>query len=111
MLRSPRAGAPAPWPREPAVAEKAFVCLCLDITAADIERAVGEGFTDSETLKRYTACFMGPCQGKSCLDTVLAQLAQLTGSEPGELRRPTMRPPAYPVPMGLLAGLGELDDA
>ena len=98
-------------PRGSAVADKAFVCLCLDITAADIERAVAEGFTDSETLKRYTACFMGPCQGKSCLDTVLAQLAALTGSDVERLRRPTLRPPAHPVSMGLLAGLGELDDA
>jgi bacterioferritin-associated ferredoxin len=93
------------------VAEKAFVCLCLDITAADLERAVAEGFTDAETLKRYTACFMGPCQGKACMDTVLARLAELTGSEVAALRRPTMRPPAQPVSMGLLAGLGELDEA
>lgn len=92
------------------MAEKAFVCLCLDITGADIERAVAEGFTDAETLKRFTACFMGPCQGKSCMDTVLALLAELTGSEVAELRRPTVRPPVHPVPMGLLGGLGELDE-
>ena len=93
------------------MADKAFVCLCLDITADDLERAVAEGFTDSETLKRYTACFMGPCQGKACMDTVLARLAALTGSDIERLRRPTLRPPAHPVSMGLLAGLGELDDA
>ena len=80
------------------------------MTAADVERAVGEGFRDPETLKRYTACFMGPCQGKSCLDTVLELLAAHTGSDPAELPRPTLRPPVYPVPLGRLAGLGEVDE-
>lgn len=92
------------------MAEKAFLCLCLDITEADLDRAVAEGFTDAETLKRYTACFMGPCQGKACMDTVLGALAQRTGAAVEELRRPTLRPPAHPVRLGLLAGLGGAGD-
>jgi bacterioferritin-associated ferredoxin len=91
------------------MADKAFVCLCLDVTEADLDRAVAEGFTDAETLKRYTACFMGPCQGKACMDTVLDLLAQRLGVDVDELRRPTLRPPAHPVRLGLLAGLGGPD--
>lgn len=91
------------------MSDKAVVCLCLDITEADIDRAVAEGFTDAETLKRYTACFMGPCQGKSCMDTVLALLAERTGVDVDSLRRPTVRPPAYPVALGVLGGLGDVD--
>jgi bacterioferritin-associated ferredoxin len=89
---------------------KAFVCLCLDLTAADIQRAVREGFRDPETLKRYTACFMGPCQGKSCLDTVVELLAMEVGADPESLGRPTLRAPAHPVRLGLLAGLGSVDE-
>jgi hypothetical protein len=37
----------------------------MDITDADIARAIEEGFDHIETLKRYTAVFMGPCEGKS----------------------------------------------
>jgi bacterioferritin-associated ferredoxin len=90
--------------------EKAFVCLCLDITDDDLERAIAEGFTDPETLKRYTACFMGPCQGKSCMDNVLERLGSRTGQPQDELRRPTLRPPIHPVCAGLIAGLGTLDE-
>jgi bacterioferritin-associated ferredoxin len=42
-----------------------IICLCMDITDADIARAIEEGFDHIETLKRYTAVFMGPCEGKS----------------------------------------------
>jgi len=91
------------------VAEKTILCTCLDITEADLERAIAEGFRDAETFKRYTACFMGPCQGKSCMDTIVAMLAERTGADPEELRRPTMRPPVHPIRLGILAGLGDED--
>jgi bacterioferritin-associated ferredoxin len=82
---------------------RSFLCLCLDITEKDLDRAVAEGFTHPELLKRYTACFMGPCQGKSCMDTILAALSERTGQDISEMRRPTLRPPAHPVPLRVLA--------
>jgi NAD(P)H-nitrite reductase large subunit len=93
------------------VADKAIICACLDITAEDLERAIAEGFRDPETFKRYTACFMGPCQGKSCMDTIVELLAERTGVDPETLRRPTMRPPVHPIRLGVLAGLGDSDGA
>jgi len=86
---------------------RAFVCLCLDLTLADLEAAVRDGFRDPETLKRYTACFMGPCQGKSCFDTVLELLAEHTETDAAALDPPTRRAPVYPIRLGLLAGLDE----
>lgn len=91
------------------MADKAIVCPCLDLTEADLERAIAEGFRDAETFKRYTACFMGPCQGKSCMDTILEMLAERTGADPAAMRRPTLRPPVYPIRLGVLAGLGDSD--
>jgi hypothetical protein len=75
----------------------------MDITLEDIERAVEEGFDHVETLKRYTAVLMGPCQGKVCAMNVLEEFSRLTGKSVEDLRVPTLRPPLRPVPLGLLA--------
>ncbi|MDX6378890.1 MAG: hypothetical protein QOE98_3193 [Gaiellaceae bacterium] len=91
------------------MADKTFLCLCMDVTAADLDRAVREGFGHPEHFKRYTACFMGPCQAKSCMDTILAALAARTGTDAPAVR-PTLRPPIHPVSIGRLAGLGVDDD-
>jgi len=80
-----------------------IICLCMDITDEDIARAVEEGFDHIETLKRYTAVLMGPCQGKVCAMNVLREFARLTGKTVEELRVPTLRPPLRPLPLGLLA--------
>ena len=47
--------------------DKAIVCACEDVTAAELEDAVGQGYGDVESMKRYTGLGTGPCQGKSCL--------------------------------------------
>ena len=46
--------------------DKCFVCVCEDVTAKDVKRAVAEGFDSIELAKRYTTVTMGPCQGKLC---------------------------------------------
>jgi hypothetical protein len=75
----------------------------MDITDEDIARAVEEGFDHPETLKRYTAVLMGPCEGKVCAMNVLREFARRTGKTIEELRVPTLRPPVRPLPLGLLA--------
>lgn len=82
---------------------KKIICLCMDITDDDIARAIEEGFDHIETLKRYTAVLMGPCEGKVCAMNVLQEFARLTGKTVEELRVPTLRPPLRPLPLGLLA--------
>lgn len=82
---------------------KRILCLCLDVTDEDIARAVEEGFDHPETLKRYTAVLMGPCEGKVCAMNVLREFARRTGKTIEELRVPTLRPPVRPLPLGLLA--------
>jgi bacterioferritin-associated ferredoxin len=82
---------------------KTILCLCHDVSDADIRRAVRDGFTEPETIKRYTGAFMGPCQGRSCGDLVLEAIAAALGRPVGELRATTSRPPARPVRMGELA--------
>lgn len=80
-----------------------IVCLCHDVTDADVARAVAAGFTEPETVKRLTGALTGPCQGRACEELVLAEIARALGRPPAG-RRPTSRAPAFPVRMGLLAG-------
>jgi bacterioferritin-associated ferredoxin len=83
---------------------KTILCLCHDVTAQDIHEAVRAGYTVPETIKRYTAAFMGPCQGRSCADLVAAEIAAALGVAPESVAATTTRPPAFPVRLGELAG-------
>lgn len=81
-----------------------ILCLCHDVTDTDVSRAVRLGYSDPETIKRFTGALMGPCQGRTCAALILDAIARETGVDRDSLRTPTARPPAFPVRMGLLAG-------
>lgn len=87
----------------PSVGRKTFLCLCHDVTVDDVERAVQIGYDDPETLKRFTAAFMGPCQGKWCGRLIMREIARCTGVAGDELAAPSARPPAFGVRLGALA--------
>jgi bacterioferritin-associated ferredoxin len=80
-----------------------ILCLCRDITDDDIRRAVAAGFDDLETLKRFTGACTGPCQGKTCLESVWRLVAELTGRDAAAVPAPPRRPPVSPVRLGTLA--------
>lgn len=83
---------------------KKIVCLCQDISEDELLEAIREGYNDIESLKRYTGAITGPCQGKACLLHVIAILARELGKSPEEVGLTTQRPPAKPIPFGVLAG-------
>lgn len=87
-----------------ASAGKRFVCYCEDVTEKDVRVAIGEGFDDVETLKRYTTVGMGPCQGKMCSMNAVRLCARETGRTVAATGRTTSRPPFRPVKLGVLAG-------
>lgn len=86
--------------------DRVILCLCRDVTAGDVRRAVTAGYTDVETLKRFTGAFTGPCQGKSCADAVRRLLAELTGRALADVPEPPARPPVCPLRLGTLAAAG-----
>ena len=90
--------------RRPPQGKKAFVCLCEDVTEKDLFDAVAEGFSNIETLKRYSTVCMGPCQGKMCQSGSIDACARANGKTVAETGRTTARPPDQPVPLGVLAG-------
>lgn len=86
--------------------DRVILCLCRDVTAGDVRRAVEAGYDDVETLKRFTGAFTGPCQGKTCEEAVRLLLAALTGRDPADVPAPAARPPLSPVRLGTLAAEG-----
>jgi len=83
---------------------KAFLCFCEDVVPKDVHAALGEGFDDIQTLKRYTTISMGPSQGKLCAKNTIKLVAQLTDQGIAETGTTTSRPPFTPVKLGVLAG-------
>jgi sarcosine oxidase subunit alpha len=94
---------PPTWDRSH-TGQKRFACLCEDVTEKDLADAIAEGFDHIETLKRYSTVTMGPCQGKMCHFNSIGICAAYTGRSYPDTGRTTARPPAQPVPLGVLAG-------
>jgi sarcosine oxidase subunit beta len=94
------------------VPHKIIVCRCEDVTLADVMDAVHKGFLDIEEVKRYTGLGTGPCQGRECLvpacrvlqaERLRHPLRRHTHPEAPPDDHPfTVRPPLYPVALGLL---------
>ena len=90
----------------PAKVSKAFVDLQNDVTAADIELAIREGFRSIEHIKRYTTTGMATDQGKTSNLHALAIAASATGRSIPEVGLTSFRQPYTPVTFGTLAGGG-----
>jgi len=110
-------GAPGSWvgalPRMPGgVAGKSFVDWQNDVTAADLELALREGFRSIEHLKRYTTTGMATDQGKTSNLNALGIAAARLGMPIPQVGHTTFRMPYLPVSFGTLAGYarGELFD-
>ena len=84
---------------------KVFLCRCEDVTLQEFQEAFAEGFTELESLKRYTGVGTGFCQGKGCLSESAEQLAALRDIPPSEVRLTNIRPPAEPLTFAQLAAL------
>ena len=109
LSASPKAPASAaPAPAVVAPGSRGFVCICEDVTSKDVATAIREGFTDIQTLKRYSTVTMGPCQGKMCHRALASLCASETGQPRDVVGATTQRPPIQPVPLGALAGAAHL---
>lgn len=98
-----------PHPRGSSRAPKQFVDLQNDVTAADIELAIREGFESIEHVKRYTAMGFGTDQGKTGNVNGMGIAAQALGKGIPQVGTTTFRPNYTPVSFGAVAGL-ELGD-
>jgi len=76
-------------------------CRCECVTRARLERAVAEGHTSVNAVKRNTRAGMGWCGGRICLHTVAALVAG--GRLAGDTQAPTPRPVARLVTLAEIA--------
>jgi ferredoxin len=83
-------------------AEEPTVCMCEDVKQSEVERFIDEGLYTVEEIKRVLRCGMGACQGRTCSRLIAQLIARKTGRPISEIKRPTVRPPLSPVPLGTI---------
>lgn len=71
--------------------EHTIVCRCEDVTLGEITP-----WQEGRSVKLQTRCGMGPCQGRICGPALQFQLGYTTAA---------VRPPVFPVPVGVLAAI------
>ena len=79
-----------------------IVCRCEDITFSQIENALNAGAADCNEVKAWTRCGMGPCQGRTCGETVAEIVSKHVGSRE-KAGFWTTRVPLRPCPIDVLA--------
>ncbi len=93
------------------VPDETIVCRCEEVTAGQIKRAVAEGHTDSNQVKFFTRCGMGPCQGRQCANAVAQLVATTRGIPVPEAGLYRGRPPVTPLSLSQLSELEQGDQA
>ena len=81
-----------------------FVSFDEDVTVKQIEEAIEEGFDQAELVKRYTAAGTGPSQSYMTGYNLPLLVALKRGKRPGQVDPTTVRPPAVPTSLAVLAG-------
>ena len=94
----------APGGGRSAVGDRHFVDYQHDVTVADLELAVREGYGAPEHAKRYTTLGMAPDQGK--LSNALGHgiLAETRSGTTAKSGSTTIRPPYSGITLGAIAG-------
>jgi bacterioferritin-associated ferredoxin len=87
--------------------EGMIVCRCEEVTDGEIAAALDEGARTLNDVKRRTRAGMGMCLGRWCSHAIAALVAEQTGQPLAALAPMTARPPVQPVPLGVLADMGE----
>ena len=87
--------------------ENTIVCRCEDITLKEIRDLIKEGFKTVEEIKRISRCRMRPCQGRTCRQIVMGEIAKATGKDIRDVKLSTFRPPTKNIKIGILAEAAE----
>ena len=80
-----------------------IVCRCADVTLQEIKDLLDKGISDLDDIKRLSRAGMGQCQGKTCRNLILAEIARKKGIKIEEVEDSRYRPPAIAIPLGLLS--------
>lgn len=86
---------------------KAFLDIQNDVTVADAQLALREGYDNVEHVKRYTTGGMGIDQGKTGNINIIGTVAMEKGVALQDVGTTTFRSPYTPVSFGAIGGLRE----
>jgi NAD(P)H-nitrite reductase large subunit len=87
-----------------------LVCRCEEVTKGEIRKALHEGITTIEELRRLLRCGMGLCQGQTCGTLTRRLVAKELHIRPADVTLATARTPMRPLDMGIAGndrGAGE----
>ncbi len=83
--------------------DNTIICRCSDVTLKQLRDLINEGYVTYDEIKRITRIGMGPCQGKTCGQLVMREIANATGQDIKYIKFQTTRPPVVGVKLGLIA--------
>jgi bacterioferritin-associated ferredoxin len=87
--------------------DAAIICRCEDVTWGEIRVQIEKGWTTVEEIKRLTRAGMGRCQGTTCRNMIVKELARVCQRAVGEMDGAVFRPPLIPVQTGIYAGVAD----
>lgn len=90
--------------------DNTIICRCSDVTLKQVRDLIKEGYVTYDEIKRITRIGMGPCQGKTCGQMVLREIAIATGQNIKDIKFQTTRPPVVGVKLGLIAEEGRRNE-
>jgi len=76
----------------------------MDVTLDEILRLIEKGYTDIESIKRYTGLGMGHCQGRMCIPILMDILREMGYKD---VKLMTQRPPILPTKLKYFAEVSE----
>ncbi len=80
-----------------------IICRCEEITKGEIRRAVYDGMSTMNEVKRYLRSGMGLCQGQTCQRLVQNIIAAEMKMKPSEVGMIQGRSPVRPVEIGIFS--------
>jgi len=90
--------------------DNTIICRCSDVTLQQVRDLIKDGYVTYDEIKRITRIGMGPCQGKTCGQLVLREIASATGQSMADIKFQTTRPPVVGVKLGLIAEEGRRNE-
>lgn len=84
--------------------DNTYICRCEELTLGELRELIRKGYRTLDEIKRISRQGMGPCQGRTCRQLVMQEIAKMTGQEMKDMPMTTFRPPTKPIKMELLLG-------
>ncbi|MFZ5967942.1 MAG: (2Fe-2S)-binding protein [Bacillota bacterium] len=80
-----------------------IICRCEEVTDDEIQKAIRDGASSVNEVKRWTRAGMGLCQGRTCRRLIERMIALETKTELKDITPATYRQPVRPINMGAVA--------